>query len=181
MKCPQSSDGAWDLSTNRHVECAIEGYHDLVMHSRIRELIEYLDAERAVLNAAFDAVPPAAREVSPAPDCWSPANTIEHLAIVEERLAGVLSKKIDAARAEGAAADLSTDPILPTLRLAWVRERGRRVEAPAPIRPTGLSAEAAWQALERGGESIRAVLRAAADVNLGVITHPHPLFGPMTL
>jgi hypothetical protein len=50
------------------------------MHPRTRELLEYLDAQRAVLRDAFDAVPPELQNTAPAPDRWSAAANVEHLA-----------------------------------------------------------------------------------------------------
>jgi DinB superfamily len=155
-------------------------YH-LPMHARIRELIDYLDEQRVVLRDAFDAVPAGLRETPLAPDCWSAANTIEHLAIVEQRIAVLLTKKIEAARAEGAAPDPATGPILPSLGLPRILDRSRRVDAPAAVVPTGLSADAAWEALERSGAAVRDVLRGSGDVDLGALAHPHPLFGPLSL
>jgi hypothetical protein len=151
------------------------------MHARIRELIDYLDEQRVVLRDAFDAVPAELRETPPAPDCWSAANTIEHLAIVEQRVAMLMTKKIEAARAEGAAPDAATDPILPTLGLSRVLDRSRRVDAPPAALPSGLSAAAAWEALESSGAAVRDVLRGSGDVDLGALAHPHPLFGPLSL
>ena len=72
------------------------------------ELLEYLDARRAELRASFDAVPAAARDRPPAPGLWSAAAIVEHLAIVNERIAQRLSKGIDEARASGLGPETST-------------------------------------------------------------------------
>ncbi len=150
------------------------------MHRRVVELIGYLDAQRALLRAAFDAVPPSLRGFAPNPDCWSAANIVEHLAIVEGRVARRLQSLIDAARAAGAGPDMSSDPILPTLPLQMVATRARRVAAPEPVRPTGLDADAAWAALEHATPRVHAALRAGEAVDLTQVSMPHPLFGPLT-
>src|SRR5262249_23125670 len=110
-----------------------------VMHPRIRELLEYLDAQRAVLRDAFDAGPVELRDTPPAADCWSVANTIEHLAIVEQRIAALMTKKIEGARTEGAVADPETGEILPSLGLSRVLDRSRPATAPPAVCPTGVS------------------------------------------
>ena len=150
------------------------------MHRRIRELLAYLDEQRAVLREAFEAVPPALRDRQPAPDRWSAAGIVEHLAIVEQRVGGLLGAKIEAARAEGSAVETSTEPIVATIDVRRVLDRSTRVTAPGSAVPTGLPANEAWRALERGGEAVRAALIAGNGVALGTIMHPHPLFGPMS-
>jgi len=151
------------------------------MHPRTRELLEYLDAQRAVLRDAFFDVPVELRDTVPEPGRWSAAANIEHLAIVEERIAGLIRKQLDEARAEGVGRDEETTPILPTLGLERVVNRETRVNAPAFAQPAGMSAVDAWTRLERAGQSVRDVLRSADGVALGGITFPHPLFGPLSL
>ena len=150
------------------------------MHPRIREVSEYLDAQRAVLRETFEAVPPEDRDRPPAPGGWSAAGVIEHLAILEQRIATLLAGKIAAARADGLPPETSSDPVLPTINVAAVLDRSRRVETPSIGAPTGLSAEAAWAALERSRLSLREALHAGDGFALGTITHPHPLFGPLS-
>ena len=151
------------------------------MHPRIRELLDHLDAERAVLRQAFEEVPPEVRERVPASGRWSAAGVIEHLAIVEQRVARQLAEKIAAARAEGLGAETANDPVLPSLDLTRIRNRETRATAPDATHPKGLSAEAAWSALERAGEELRATLRSADGLALGSIEHPHPRFGSISL
>jgi hypothetical protein len=150
------------------------------MHPRTRELLDYLNAQRAELRTAFDALAPSLRDVPPAADQWSAANIVEHLAIVETRIAGMLTTKIAAARAEGLASETSTDPILPTIDTAKVLNRSTRVESPSTGLPTGLGAEEAWAALERAGTAVQDALMSGDGLALDGVTHVHPLFGPMS-
>ncbi len=68
------------------------------MHSVTRELLAYLDEQRSVLKSAFESVPAELRELSPAPERWSAANVVEHLAIVETRVSKLLADRIEEAR-----------------------------------------------------------------------------------
>jgi hypothetical protein len=151
------------------------------MHPRVREVMNHLDAQRAVLRAAFDQVPEEVREREPAPGRWSPAGIVEHLSIVEERVARALSERIASARADGLADETTTEPVLPTCDLARIESRANRVNAPEPVHPTGLTAPAAWEALERAGGHVRAALRSGDGLALGAVTHPHPAFGPLSI
>jgi hypothetical protein len=151
------------------------------MHPRTSEILDYLDAQRQALRTAFGAVPPAFRERVPAPGRWSPAGIVEHLSIVEARVADRMTSRLNEARVEGIAAETSTEPLLPTLNLAGVVDRRIRIEAPEIARPTGLGAEAAWDALQRAGEEVRKVLRSADGLALSTISMPHPALGSLTL
>jgi DinB superfamily len=151
------------------------------VHPRTRELLAYLDAQRVLLKAAFDAVPPEARDRPPAPGEWSAAGVIEHLALVEQRVAGFMSTLIAAAKDDGLALEAAVDPLLPTFDLARALDRATRVAAPDPLQPAGLEAAAAWTALERAGSALRRAAHDGDGFALGTIMRPHPLFGPLSL
>src|SRR5262245_20144008 len=68
------------------------------MNPRLVELLAYIDQQLEVLRAAYEAVPADRRGVRPAPDRWSPAENVHHLAIVERRLAQRLAALIEQAR-----------------------------------------------------------------------------------
>src|SRR5262245_5995616 len=136
------------------------------MHPRTRELLDYLDAQRAILRAAFDAVPAEARGKEPAPGAWSPNSIIEHLAIVNRRIARLLSTKIGDARAAGLGPETSTGPLLPAIDVTRLIDRSIRFTAPETVRPTGLDAGAAWDALDRSTAALRDAVAAGDGLAL---------------
>jgi hypothetical protein len=150
------------------------------MHAITRELLDYLDEQRSVLKTAFESVPPELRDRPPAPDRWSAANVVEHLAIVETRISKLLSERIEEARA-GLAPETRADPILPTIDYQRMYDRSTRVKAPEPVIPTGLNARAAWNALEDAGSKMRALLVSNDGLGLSSVTHPHPRFGELSV
>jgi hypothetical protein len=150
------------------------------MHAITRELLEYLDQQRSVLKTAFESVPPELRDRPPAPERWSAANVVEHLAIVENRISTILSERIEEARA-GLPPETRADPILPTIDYQRMYDRSTRVKAPEPVIPTGLNAAAAWNALEGAGSRMRALLVANDGLSLSSVTHPHPRFGVLSV
>ena len=152
-----------------------------IMHPRTRELLDYLEQERAALRAAFQAVPVSLRDRSPAPGRWSAAGVIEHVAIVEARTAQRLQERIATACAEGVAPEKNVDPVLPTLNLKRVLDRGTRIEAAEAVRPTGLNADGAWEALEKAGAAVHDALRSGDGLALGTVFLPHPIFGQAPL
>jgi len=144
-----------------------------------RELLAYLDEQRSILKSAFESVPSDMRDQPPSPERWSAVNIVEHLAIVEARVATILSNRIEEARAE-LSAETTTEPILPTIDYKRVYDRSTRVKAPEVAIPTGLDAASAWAALENAGSMLRAVLVQNDGLALSSITHPHPRFGLMS-
>jgi hypothetical protein len=125
------------------------------MHPRTRELLDYLDQQRAVLRATFDAIPAPLRDRAPAEGRWSTGAIIEHLAIVETRVGARLAALISEARASGLGAEPSLEPVLPTINVERVIDRATRFTAPEAIQPTGLGSDAAWTALEEAGTGVR--------------------------
>jgi hypothetical protein len=148
------------------------------MHPRTRELLDYLDQQRAVLRTAFDAIPAPLRDRPPTDGRWSAAAIIEHLALVETRVSARLAALISDARASGVGAEPSLEPVLPTINVERVIDRGTRFTAPEAIQPTGLGADAAWTALEEAGKGVRDLVNASDGLALGTVSMPHPVFGP---
>ena len=151
------------------------------MHPRIHELLEYLDEQRRDLRAAFESVRPALREQVPGPKRWSVANIIEHLAMVEQRLAGRFSARVAEARAEGVGPETSSDPVLPTFDVSVVQDRASRRTAPDAVQPTGLHANAAWRSLEEATTALRAAILDGDGLALGAVSLRHPVIGAVSL
>ena len=150
------------------------------MNPITRELLSYLDEQRSVLKSAFESIPAEMRDRPPEPERWSAANVVEHLAIVETRVARVLSERIEEARS-GLPAETGTDPILPTIDYKRMYDRSTRVKAPEVVIPTGLDAASAWAALENAGSMLRSILLANEGIALSTVTHPHPRFGTLSV
>jgi hypothetical protein len=151
------------------------------MHPRTEELLQYLDAQRAILRAAFDAVPEDIRNRPPAPGQWSPVGIVEHLAIANGRIARMITKTAAEARAAGLGPETSSAPILPAIDVKFVVDRVTRVTAPEVLHPTGLDADAAWASLERSTVAVRDAIATADGLALSEVSFPHPLLGPLSL
>ncbi|MFL5576709.1 MAG: DinB family protein, partial [Gemmatimonadaceae bacterium] len=118
------------------------------MQSRTQEILAHLDTHRAELERAVAAVPAQLRERRPAAERWSVAEILEHLALVEARIAHLLGDRLAAARAAGLGAERETSPVVPTLDVARLLDRSRPLTASEASQPrAGLDAGAAWAAL----------------------------------
>lgn len=157
-----------------------DGGYDSTMHSPTDELLAYLERNRATLQVAVESVPASQQQTRPAPDRWSTAEVLEHLAIVEKRIAGRLSDALAAAKAS--AADRSNDIAPFDERFARVlRNRGRRVTASEASQPTGtLDAAAAWSKLEAVRKSVIDLIHQSDGLALADPLAPHPVFGALT-
>jgi hypothetical protein len=150
------------------------------MHPRIKEVHDYLVSAHVHLKDAVDAVPPDARDRQPSPDRWSVTQVIEHLAAVDTRIAALFAKTVAQARADGIGADPETTTILWTMDVARVMDRSERIEAAEAIRPEGERKWSdAWAARGAAPQTLGEAGLAGGGVDLGRISSPHRIFGPL--
>jgi hypothetical protein len=149
------------------------------MHPRIQELIDYLDRERQYLGEVIAEFPAAHAETKPAPDVWSAADVVHHLAIIEQRIGALIAARIAEARGAGVAPDSATDPIVPTIRVSHILDRTQRIRNPRGDPQTALPMDAAIAALDQARRDFKATLRADDLPDLSQISAPHPAFGPL--
>src|SRR5439155_19198835 len=102
---------------------------------------------------------------------------VEHLAIVEGRMAGILSSRIQEERDAGLAGETSSEPMLPNLDVSRVADRTTRIQAPDFAVPTGLEAAAAWTQLEVATAALRAMLLSFVGLALEILIHLHLWIG----
>jgi len=137
-----------------------------------------LATDRARLRDVVERVPVASRGTRPSPERWSVAEVLEHLALVEGRVAALFGLLLaDAPRLGDDVSGVATD-----LDRTGMRDRARRIEAPEAIQPTGtVSAEAAMATLEETRQRLLALLdRIEAErVDLSKVSRPHPALGPL--
>lgn len=151
------------------------------MHPRTLEILGYLDSQRTALRGAINAIPPALRDTAPAPGRWSAAAVVEHLALVEDRIARLLTERIAEARKEGLGAEPSADPVLPTIDVGRVLDRAERVSAPENVQPRGMGTDEAWAALVRADAALRSTAIEGDGLALGSVALPHSVLGSMTI
>jgi uncharacterized damage-inducible protein DinB len=153
------------------------------MHPRIQELADFLADRRARVRAAAGAVPAADRERRPAPEVWSAAEVLDHLAVVEAGIVRLLAKRVRDGRAAGTlGAETESSSILAAFDAAPLVDRSRAIEAPEFVRPRpGASAAAALAALDASRGALLDELARADGLALGTIVQAHAVLGPLTL
>ena len=151
------------------------------MHSRIRELLDHLETQRAGLRAAVDTVPRELRERRPSPEAWSVAEVVEHVAIIEQRLAGLLTTLLADAQARGIGPETETALVVDPASQRMLVDRSYRITAPEMAHPTGtLDLDRAWDAFEAAHAALRDAVQAGDGLALGGVTAAHPRFGELT-
>jgi hypothetical protein len=142
-------------------------------------VLELLDRERAALLACVDRVPAPLRVRRPTPERWSVMEVLEHLARVERGVAKLLAIR---GQEQAPAAVALDDAQLDAARIARLRSRSERIEAPSRIQPEGaLGPAETMQALADSRSALRAALQAAHPAALDGVTHTHPILGVLTL
>jgi hypothetical protein len=152
-------------------------------HPRIQELLDYLELHSHELREAVATVPAQLRETKPGEGGWSVAEVVEHLAIIEKRIASLLRRQVAAARASGVGPDTETSSVVATFANPdGVVDRSTRIVAPELVRPSGaLDTESAQQALEQSRAAIVLALHDADGVSLENLVQTHAVFGPLNM
>jgi hypothetical protein len=146
------------------------------------EILALLETERAALRAIIDRTPAPLRARRPAPERWSIVEVLEHLTRVETGVARLLTVRGRAAPAAQPAEVAPADAQLDAARIARLRDRNERIEAPERIRPAGTSEPAeALRALAAARAELVAALVAADPAALDGVVHTHAELGPLTL
>jgi len=152
------------------------------MHPRTQEVLSVLDSYRSALEHAVAQVPASLQRTRPGSEQWSVSEVLEHLSLVEGRIAPMLVTKLAAARAEGLAPETETSRVAPTLDVTRLLDRSNALTASEASRPTaGLSTEAAWNALAEHRRVLRDAIVATDGLALSSVQLPHPRLGDLNI
>ena len=152
------------------------------MHPRLTELVEYLGTTRAALLDVAATVPADRFAERPAPDRWSAAEVLEHLARVETSCGRVIAKRTAEARARGVGAETEHSSVLGALDALPLLDRTKRLQAPELVAPAGeLTAEQARAALATSRSELLRAIAEADGLALGTVHFTHIRLGELDL
>lgn len=149
------------------------------LHPRLAELRAELDRTRDGLLAAVARVPAELAALRPEADCWSVAEVVEHLQIVEDRAGRLLGKLGE--QAETVGPEVSSASVVSSLDRYGLSSPRRRINAPDAVAPTGAITLA--EGLAGLAESRRRLLELIHRVSgraLDEVAAPHPLLGRLS-
>ncbi|MBK5188611.1 MAG: DinB family protein [Gemmatimonadaceae bacterium] len=153
------------------------------LHPRIQELIDYITMHRDALHEAVSTVPSELRERKPEPGRWSVAEVLEHLSLIEGRVAALLTMHATAARTKGIGPDPETSSVVASfVNPHNVTDRTTKIVAPKPVTPTGtLDTPGGTQALQQSRAAMLDSLHGANGVSLESLVQAHPVLGPLNM
>ena len=151
--------------------------HTLTAEQR-KAITEELERSRATLLSAARGLSSAQFTWKPAPDRWSVAETLEHVALVEGLMQGRLNRMSGAEASDEAAERVR--PKSETL-VQVVRNRQTKRNAPGPAQPQG--AFTTFEAFEEHFIPLRQISISfvqTTDAPLHAVTQVHPALGELS-
>src|SRR5262249_40830835 len=132
--------------------------------------------------AAVASVPSQRHGMCPSEGQWSVLGVLEHLVIVEGRIAKLIEKNLDDARAAGLQPETDDTPILSSLSIAQFTDRTRKIKGSDAVQPKlGRELGELWLSLDESLGTFHQLLASADGTRIGAVTMPHPIFGPLDL
>jgi hypothetical protein len=152
----------------------------LTTYNSVAEIYEDIDDTRARLVGAVEPLTDGEQGFRPSSEQWTVAEIIEHLSVVEKRVArllGVMLSKLgaEAARAEGSA----FEPV--TIDEFVARSRTEKYTAPEEIRPKGAPLSDSLAHLRDSRAALRDLRARVERVDGTRARFPHPVWGPLDL
>jgi hypothetical protein len=131
-------------------------------------------------------VPAEQRALAPAVGSWSVDGVVEHLAVIEGRIVGLLQAKVAEARSNGIGRETEESSVFATLGLDLLLmrllDRSAKLKAAEAAQPKGqMTADAGWASLEGSRAQLQTLLRDMDGMACRNIIHPHPVLGPIDL
>ncbi len=146
--------------------------HSELTTEEISKAARYLMDARDALVASATGLSSSQWDFKPAPECWSIAEIVEHVVLVENRAQGVIGKMSDAPPPPTGWDAKQVDDFV----LATIPGRLQKIQAPAPVTPTRRWSGA--EALEHFIETRNHTIELLAAPALRGHVLPHPIFGP---
>lgn len=158
-----------------------------MIYNSVAEILSSITETRERLLRRVENLSDEQAHAHPAPGSWSVAEIVEHLAVSEPRVAGLLEKLVGKAEAEGSWRDTSGDgearfPSPVSIAEHVERSRAEKYDAPEAIRPTGnVSVKDSLARLREARASVERLRPRLERVDGTALRFPHPAFGPLDL
>ena len=139
------------------------------------EVLQHIDDAHDALITAVAGLSDAQSHFKPAPEAWSVAGIVEHLAIVEDRIVGRIQELLASPpEPDKPVATKEADEIL----RHKILDRSSKAQAPEATHPTGKSIVESLDSLVVSRNRIRDILMSV-PADFRQRSSPHPRFGPM--
>lgn len=150
----------------------------IICHS-VDDIYAFVDQARRRLEQRVSDLTPMQQRFKTSPEKWSVAEVVEHLALIEEKLSGMIAMLIKRAAEAQNHYPTVFAPVSLDRFGGLVTER---VEAPQMMRPSGLASIHASLAKLRDSRTTLVKLRPEIEMHdLAATAFPHPLFGALNV
>jgi hypothetical protein len=157
-------------------EILVERRKEIIMYPTqdASNVIQHIELSRQSLGTAIAGLSETQSNFKPAPNRWSIAETLEHIATVEERVIGRISQMLASAPGAPDGRVNDSDSVL----ITKVLDRTSRFQAPEPVQPTGKPLSHSMERLAASRQKLVDLVRSApADFRERTATHP--ALGPL--
>jgi uncharacterized damage-inducible protein DinB len=154
----------------------------MIYHS-VAEIFDSIDETRSRLKGRLDGLSPEQENFRPTSGGWSIAEIVEHLAILESRLLGLMTVMVNKTEKAGSGRDANKSSFNP-ISLEQIIERSLKEKyvAPETARPQGgVSVHDSLERLRQSRASLTELRPRFEATDLSDARYPHPAFGPLNL
>ena len=152
-----------------------------MIYKSVAEIFDSIDETRGRLRDRLNGLSAEQEKFRSASGGWSIAEIVEHLAILEERLLGLLTVMVSKAENAGLKRDAENAHFNP-VSLDEIIERSlkEKYTAPETVKPQGnASVQDSLERLRQSRASLRALQPRLEATDLTSARYPHPAFGPL--
>lgn len=153
-----------------------------MIYNSVAEIFDGLDETRGRLNARLAGLTSEQENFRPASGGWSIAEIVEHVAILESRLLGLMTVMVG--KVEKAGLPRTEDSHFNPVSLDQIIERSlkEKYNAPEVAQPQGnIPLNDSLERLRQSRASLRALQPRFEATDLSGAHYPHPAFGPLDL
>lgn len=152
-----------------------------MIYKSVAEIFDSIDETRGRLKERLAGLSTGQENFRSASGGWSIAEIVEHLAILEGRLLGLLTMMVSKAEKAGlqrSAVDSNFNPV--SLEQIIERSLKEKYTAPETAQPQGnVSIRESLERLRQSRASLRELQPRFEATNLSSARYPHPAFGPL--
>jgi hypothetical protein len=151
------------------------------MQKRTAELFSYLDATRERLIETVAVINPAFAAMKPRENAWSAEENVAHLAITEDRVAGLVAKLVAWAKANGVGPETSDESVMSSLDEFGIADAAFKRDAPATVAPVARPIAESLSSLVASRARLKEALMSASGLDLTKVKQKHPAMGEIDL
>ena len=152
-----------------------------MIYNSVAEIFDSIEETRGRLAARVAELTTEQENFRPATGGWSVAEIVEHLALLEERLLGLMNVMVNKAEKAGFQRDAENSRFNPVSLEQFTARAGKeKYNAPDPVCPKGgVSVRESLERLRQSRESLRRLRPRIEATDLGGARYAHPAFGPL--